>query len=235
MIANPNAEATRPKIRVAVSVPAQDEMKSGFAYDLARMMTATAHQRHEIELRLHFVRDTLLPRARHDLVAMALTTGCTHILFLDSDMRFPKDTLVRLLAHEEPIVGVNYTRRRPPFEPTASDAELKPVYVEPGVEGLVPVVHMGLGVTLIDLDLFRQIPGPWFQIAHLAESGKYVGEDVYFMTLVREHGLSALVDNTLSREVTHLGEMEYSSDHSLDLRELARRNEEAPHGGDGSQ
>lgn len=225
---NPNAEAARPKLRVAVSVPTQDEVKAGFAYDLARMLAATASQRHDIELRLHFVRDTVLPRARHDLVTMALAAECTHLLFLDSDMRFPKETLVRLLAHQEPLVGVNYTKRRAPYEPTATDAELHPVFVEPGVDGLVPVAHLGLGVTLIDLDLFRQIPGPWFQIAHLAETGKYVGEDVYFCTLVREHGLPALVDNALSREVSHLGEMEYRSEHALHIRELAGPGEAPP-------
>lgn len=226
-IVNPHAEATRPKIRVAVSVPAQDQVSAGFAYDLARMMAATAHQRHEIELRLHFVRDTILPRARHDLVRLAIETECTHILFLDSDMRFPKDTLVRLLAHEEPIVAANYTKRRAPYEPVAGDEQHRPIFVEPDVEGLVPVSFIGFGVMLVDLDLFLQIPAPWFQIGYSPSGGAYAGEDVYFCSLVREHGLTVLADNTLSREVSHLGEMEYRSEHALHIRELAR-NVEAP-------
>lgn len=224
-IINPNAEATRPKIRIAVSVPAQDQLSTGFAYDLARMMAATAHQRHDIELRLHFVRGSVLPQQRHDLVMVALETECTHALFLDSDMRFPKDTIVRLLAHEEPVVGANYAKRRHPILPTAMTETMEPVFVEPDVDGLVPVAHAGLGVMLVDLDVFRQIPAPWFQIGYHADSGKYAGEDVYFTALVREHGLSVLVDNTLSREVTHLGEMEFRSEHTLHMRELARPDE----------
>lgn len=234
-IIDPNAEANRPKIRIAVSVPTGDQLAAGFSYDLARMMAATAHQRHEIELRLHFVRDSILPRARHNLVRMALDTDCTHILFLDSDMRFPKETLVRLLAHEEPMVATNYARRRFPIEPTASDAEGQPVFVEDDVEGLVPVAHAGLGVALIDLDVFRQIPAPWFQIGYSARAGEYAGEDVYLCSLIREHGLPVLVDNTLSREVTHLGEMEFRNEHTLLTREQARPSEDAAHGAAGSQ
>jgi hypothetical protein len=228
-IHNPNAEATRPKIRVAVSIPAGDQLASGFAYDLARMMTATAHQRHDIELRLHMVRDSILPRARHDLVLLALDTECTHILFLDSDMRFPKEALVRLLAHEEPVVGVNYARRRFPITPTAA-GETGPVYLEPGADGLAAVAAAGFGVMLIDLDLFRQVPAPWFQTGYAPTTGKYVGEDVYFSALIREHGLMVLVDNALSHEISHIGEMEFRNELTLLNREQARLFEEAPGG-----
>lgn len=230
-IETPNAPP-RPRIRVAVSIPAGDTLSTGFAYDLARMMTATAHQRHEIELRLHVVRGSVLPESRHELVMLALAADCTHILFLDSDMRFPKDTLVRLLAHEEPLVGVNYARRRFPITPVASDSRFEPVYVEDGVEGLIPVAHIGLGVALIDLDLFRQIPAPWFQTGFDHTSRKYISEDVYLSALVREHGLTPLVDNTLSREVSHIGEMEYRIEHTLSLRELAAPDEARVPSGD---
>lgn len=223
-------EPPRAPIRVAVSFPSGDSVAAGFAYDLARMMTATAHNRHDIELRLHAVRGSILPQSRHELVELALAADCTHILFLDADMRFPKDTLVRLLAHEEPVVGCNYARRRFPITPVCSDSRFQPVFVEEGVEGLIPVAHMGLGVCLIDLDVFRQIPAPWFQTGFDHTSGNYIGEDVYFSALVREHGLTPLVDNTLSRDVTHLGEMEYRTEHTLHLRELAAPDEASVRG-----
>jgi hypothetical protein len=222
MILDQEGKATRPSIRVAVSVPAQDTVATGFAYDLARMMAATSAQRKDIELRLHFVRGTLLPQSRHELVMMALAQDCTHILFLDSDMTFPKDTLVRLLAHREPLVAVNYAKRRQPIEPVAMTTNAEPLYVEPGVDGLVEAGAVGMGIMLIDLDVFRRVPAPWFQLGFHSKGGFYVSEDVYFCSLVREHGVTALIDNALSREVTHLGEMEYRSEHALGMRELAR-------------
>jgi hypothetical protein len=222
MILNQEGKATRPLIRVAVSVPAQDTVAAGFAYDLARMMSATAARRPDIELRLHFLRGTLLPQSRHELVLMALDQDCTHILFLDSDMAFPKDTLVRLLSHREPLVAANYAKRRQPIEPVAMTLAGDPLYVEPGVDGLVEAGAVGMGVMLVDLDVFKRIPAPWFQLGFHAKGGFYVGEDVYFCSLVREHGVPALIDNALSREVSHLGEMEYRSEHALQLRELVR-------------
>jgi hypothetical protein len=235
MILDQEGRATRASIRVAVSVPTADQCSAGFTYDLARMLAVTSRQRADVELRLHFVRDSVLPRARHDLVAMALDQNCTHILFLDSDMRFPKDTLSRLLAHGEPVVGTNYARRRHPITPVAGDEQGAPIYVEDGAEGLVSVAYTGLGVMLMDLDFFRRVPAPWFQIGYHPPTGGYVGEDVYLMSLVREHGLSVLVDNALSREVTHLGEMEFRSEHTLLTREQAVPDEDAPNGAAGSQ
>ena len=220
MILDQNGKSTRPRIRVAVSVPAGDQVHTGFAYDLARMMAATAAQRKDIELRLHFLRGTVLPQSRTELVHMALEQDCTHILFLDSDMRFPKETLVRLLAHREPVVAVNYTKRRAPHDPVAVNLDGSGLFVEPGVDGLVPIATVGMGVMLIDLDVFRQIPAPWFLTPYLADTGVFVSEDVYLCTLVREHGLIPLVDNALSRDVTHVGELEFSSAHALQLREL---------------
>lgn len=221
MILDKDGRTTRAPLRVAVAVPTGDQLAAGFAYDLARMMTVTAAQRRDVELRLFMARDSILPRGRHSLVVAALEADCTHVLFLDSDMRFPKDSLVRLLAHAEPVVGVNYTRRRFPLDPVASDGDGAPVYVEEGAEGLAAVAQTGFGVMLVDLDVFRQIPAPWFQIGYAKATGDYAGEDVYFCALVREHGLSVLVDNTLSREVSHLGEMEFRSDHALLTREQA--------------
>lgn len=222
MILDQNGKSTRPSIRVAVSVPAGDSVHTGFAYDLARMTTATVAQRRDVEIRLHFLRGTVLAQSRSELVQMALEQDCTHVLFLDSDMTFPKDTLVRLLAHREPVVAANYTKRRAPHDPVAIDPEGAPLYVEPGVDGLLPVATVGMGVMLVDLDVFKRLPLPWFNTMYLANAGVFVSEDVYFCTLVREHGLTPLVDNALSRDVSHIGEMEFRSEHALHLRELAR-------------
>jgi hypothetical protein len=44
-------------------------------------------------------------------VAVNVIDGASHILFLDSDMTFPPDTLQRLLDHKVPIVGADYVKR----------------------------------------------------------------------------------------------------------------------------
>ena len=109
----------RPKLpfRVAVSIPCGDEVKTGFAYDLSNMMCATCLSRDDVELRLHTLKGTILPKSREELVFMALQQDYTHIFFLDSDMRFPRHSLLHLLARNAYVVGANYATRRYPVRP----------------------------------------------------------------------------------------------------------------------
>ncbi len=44
-----------------------------------------------------------------------------YLLFVDADMRFPKDTLKILMAHDKDIIGVNATTRSEPVKPTAKN------------------------------------------------------------------------------------------------------------------
>lgn len=210
-------------IRVAVSVPCGDEVKSGFAYDLACMMAATALVRDDVELKLHFLRGTILPKQRDELVFMALEADYTHMLFLDSDMRFPRNTLLHLLARDGYVVGANYTTRRYPVRPVtfANDEDASQrVYTEEGAEGVQEVASVGLGCVLIDLDVFRALPRPWFLTPFDEATRKYIGEDVYFSRRVRSTlGLPILIDHGLSEQISHVGEWEYRHSHARSLRD----------------
>src|SRR5260370_38965848 len=98
--------------KVAICVPAGDDVKTFWAHDLARMMTYTVAMRSDMGLQTLFCTGSLIVKQRNTLLKEVLKDGAaTHILFLDSDMRFPKDTLLRLLAYEAPAVCVNYTTR----------------------------------------------------------------------------------------------------------------------------
>lgn len=212
-VIDPTAEAARPKIRVAVCIPARDDVAAGFAFDLARMVGATAAQRRDIEIRLFMNRSSLLPKQRHELVLQALDAESTHILWLDSDMRFPKHLLVGLLAHDEPIVGCSYPRRSHPVVPVAVTAGGLPVYTDPSDPALVEVAAVGFGALLIDTDVFRGLPAPWF-LFDFTSTGEYVGEDVFFFKRVSDAGLRVLVDPVLSEQVAHIGELEFTSAHA---------------------
>jgi hypothetical protein len=146
-----------------------------------------------------------------------MEAGATHVLWLDSDMRFPKDALGRLLAHGEPIVGANYTTRRPPYLPTAETAEGY-LFGSPDLDGLVEVSHLGMGLLLVDTDVFRKIGEPYFALGYNRQDGSYVGEDFYFCKKARDHGYKVYVDQTLSREVRHIGETEFRYEHALETQ-----------------
>jgi hypothetical protein len=219
-IIDPNAEARQAKTRVAICIPCGDDVKAGFAFDLASMVGATAHNMPDVELRMFMGKSSILPLGRHRLVEDALAGGATHILWLDSDMRFPKHTLFRLLAHQQPVIGCNYPTRAMPVQPvTHADEAGNRVFTEAGAEGVESVASTGLGVMLVDADLYRQIPAPWFMVGWNAQAGSYEGEDVYFMRKVRQAGLPVLIDHGLSQDIGHIGEWEFRHEHSLAVRE----------------
>lgn len=146
-------------------------------------------------------------------VLQALKENCTHILFVDDDMTFPKDTLTRLLAHEKEIIGVWSHSRKLPLTPTVSflkdgkhlPHDQIPRFVRP--EALFECYSIGMGVALIDLSVFEKISKPYFEFQN-HESGKnLVGEDAWFCREARSKGYSIYCDPTLT--IGHIGEYIY--------------------------
>lgn len=56
--------------------------------------------------------ESLIPRGRDALVALFLShQPFTHILFIDADLQFPPDALLRMLAINEPITAAPYAKK----------------------------------------------------------------------------------------------------------------------------
>ena len=147
-------------------------------------------------------------------VVQAQKAGCSHVLFIDDDMTFPKDTIERLLSHEKEIVGVYSYSRKLPLSTTVSMLDENgnhlprhQIMFERRPQSLFECFAVGMGVTLIDMAVFEKIERPWFQFqSH--ESGKVlVGEDAWFCKQAREKGIGVWCDPTVP--VGHIGDYEY--------------------------
>jgi hypothetical protein len=198
--------------RVVIGIPAGDDVKTGFAHDLAYMIGSTSLARPDIELHLHTYKSTLIPSSRHNLVLQAAAVEAKHLLFVDSDMRFPPDALLRLLSHKQPIVAANYATRRAPVQ-TVAERDGKRLVLAPDASGLIEVDWVGTGLMLVDMDVFKTLPAPWFHLMYHPEESSYSGEDVWFCRHARAHGIRVLVDQDLSHQVGHVGEFVYRHEH----------------------
>lgn len=171
-----------------------------------------------IDIAVQFCVGTYVGIARTTLATEALNAGGTHILFLDSDMRFPPDLLWRLLQHQEPIVGVNYTTRGSPIKFVATRGEYpdrEPVPTTAESSGLEAVDVIGFGGVLIRADVFHKIGDPrkWFYTGQGERSGGgFVGEDVHFCREAQTAGFTILIDHDTSREIGHVGSFTYRWD-----------------------
>lgn len=197
--------------RVLVAVPCQDQCASWFAYDLGRLTAYSVAA--GLSINMGLIKTAFLPSSRMQLAQMAIKARTSHILWLDSDMRFPKDALLKLLKHNEPIVASSYSMRRMPLGPVAYKTldTSQPVYIPNDATGLVEVGMVGMGLMLTETRVFETIPSPWFASEWRPEYRDYEGEDVYFCRRAKEQGFRIMVDQGLTNEVGHLGEWEFSN------------------------
>ena len=113
-------------MRIAICIPARGQMEVATAFDLVAMCAYTIKTtKHDIDL--FTSAGTLIFDQRNSLVKTALEIKADYLLFVDADMRFPKDTLKILMAHDKDIIGVNATTRSEPVKPTAKNFKISEV------------------------------------------------------------------------------------------------------------
>lgn len=220
--------------KIAICVPSRGTNPMGFTYDLASMLvySAACLVHNDIaDVTLNFVTGTYIHVNRNDLMQLALENEADYTLWLDDDMRFPRDTLIRLLEHNVPIVGANYSSRRMPPSPIA----IKHIDVVNGSTRLQTreedthlerVDAVGFGVVLVKSKVALAVGYPWFETKD-PEGGEElrVGEDVDFCMKAKAAGFDVFVDHGLSQEVRHIGQFDYSVAHAVAIEETHGDNE----------
>ena len=204
-------------MRVAICIPARGQMEVTTAFDLT-MMAAYMAGKKNIDLNVYTSQGTLIFDQRNSLVRTAVEEKCDYILFIDADMRFPKTTLERLLAHKKDIIGVNATTRMMPPKPTARNIQINEDGSVDWLEifsnkekGIGRVDAIGCGVMLIKTSCLKNIPQPYFYFEQLLK-GKLLGEDIYFCIKAKDAGIDTWVDHDLSMEIGHVGSYTYGWD-----------------------
>lgn len=146
--------------------------------------------------------------ARNSLVHQAFENGCSHLLMLDTDQMYPPDTVMKLISHNQAVVGATVHRRYPPFDPIMLRGDFGAYLRVPDEEcfsgGLVEVDATGCGCILYDMEVFIKVRPPWFEIYQL-ENGKDVGEDIGLCSKLREAGFRIYVDTSI--EIDHMTTM----------------------------
>lgn len=209
---------------VGLAFVAMDMMHTRTALDLVRMSCYETAR--GADLGLFHASRTILADGRNEAVRDVLESGCTHVLFIDSDMRFPPNLLERLLSWDAPVVAANCAKRRRPTAPTARTVnfdgdEAVTLWPDPDEHGLKQVHSVGTGIMLIHRDVFDVIGEPWFSYQWRPEQKKHVGEDIWFCSRCHEVGIPIFVDQGASWHVRHTGLHDYSMQDTLAERAAA--------------
>ena len=104
-----------------------------------------------------FIYRNQLDVAQNRIVKLALSSGYTHILFIEDDVsHFVKSHLDKLLdAHKDVVSGV-YFASGYPYQLCVKGASEQ--------RGLQKVESAHLGFTLIRTEIFKDLKEPWFQM-----------------------------------------------------------------------
>lgn len=187
-------------MKVAICTPLYSDPKATYTGCLVNLVMAS-----RVDLRYFFGQHSIVAHGREQLAAEAMEWGAVHLLWLDSDQIFPPDALSRLLAHNEPFVGCNYSRRGEPAGPTAKGLGGEPLWTSldaARARKVEEVEGLGFGVCLTAASVFEKVQRPWFDA---------IAEDYDFCRKARSAGFRILVDHHLSWEIGHVGERIYTN------------------------
>lgn len=195
-------------VRLFIAVPSGDHWHADMALAFTNMVLYL--QKEGVEFVYYNVRSSILPDSRNKLALLALEVEATHLLFIDSDMTFPRDTALRLLKHPVDIVAANCVTRSRPANTTAR-IDGKPYYPT-SASGLKEVHFIGTGIMMIKTEVFKNLEMPYFMNKWSDEREQVVGEDWYFIEKAREKGFKVFIDDELSWQIRHLGIYPYGFD-----------------------
>lgn len=184
--------------KVALCFPSGDRVHADFALSLSGLCLYMRG----LDIVVVNPKSSIVAVARNNGVERAQKHQAGYLLFLDSDMTFPPNTLARLLGHGKDIVGALYTKRLPPYEILGTPL--------PGAKatenGLAEMQRIPTGCLLISMRVFDKLERPYFHFGINETTRNLLGEDYAFCDDARAAGFSIWADMNLSREIGHIGE-----------------------------
>lgn len=204
----PNPVAQQGKTpSVMVLVPAMEMVNAEFAQHLA--MACANLVANGIKINCAFNIGSVITIARRNLTDIFLKSDFDYAWWVDSDMKFPIDTPLRLLKRGVPLVGANYRRRRFPnpgftgmMGQPGSFTELVTDDTSPPMQEVDVLPH---GCVMVHRSVYEKMPQPHYLQEFVPELNLEIGEDIYFCRKAKDAGFQVWCDHELSRELAHIG------------------------------
>jgi hypothetical protein len=202
------------RVKLAVGIPTAGKIAAacaqsliGLALELTRrnLYPEATKQEHFFV----FQQSSVIAGNRESMAARALADDATHLLFVDDDISFPPAAVGQLAERKLPIVGCNYRVRFNPAPFMAHNLAGERIETTEQSSGVQEVDYIGFGLCLIDMDVFRQMPRPWFVNEWDVATQRHTTEDVPFFRAARKAGIVSYVDHDASKLIAHVGEHHY--------------------------
>jgi len=191
-------------------------------------LDALVRKSHEAGVRLAIKKryGSMICVSRNKIAELAIDTKTTHVLFIDSDMVFDDDALLRLLALKRDIISGLCTMAGEPYSPVVKrlgeDGTYRPIPEVVDGRFRSDVDAVGCAFLLIKTSVFEKLERPYFAMPPYGEG--VMGEDVYFCRKAKEAGYDICVDCSL--EIGHIGEHVFTINDYRNYKEAYEEQEE---------
>lgn len=188
---------------IFLATPAYGPVEPGFAFALFESAKVLEGAGIRTELAI-FAGDCHVDDARNRLVRQFLETDCTHLVFLDSDLRWEPRDLLKLICYPLDVVGATY--------PLKQEVEAYPVMLGDAIEadGLLEVAALPTGFLKISRHCLKML---------CDKAEKYVGKDGTETALIFERTIHDGVrwggDTSFCRKWRDLGGKIYLDPHPI--------------------
>lgn len=168
-------------VRLLIGLPIYAQVPTFF------MQCLLNYIKHEpVKTEIHIAQGDGVARSRNALSAEFLRGDYTHLLFIDSDLVFSPDHIVRMLSHRVDLVGGFYPKKQDGKLEWVINTLPQPM-PEPTVDGLQPVKYVGTGFMLIARAVFEQMIARYPEIEFVEDYGRRTkAHDFWSMGVYRE-------------------------------------------------
>lgn len=210
-------------MKTMIAVPCMDMVQTNFMESMMGLISAG-------DCQVSYTKSSLVYDARNMLASKALNGGFDRILWLDSDMVFRPDLLIRLAKDMDDgreMVSAVYFKRKPPFTPICyktleySEHDNKPAYkLEPYLDypkdDVFQAAGCGFGAVMMTTDLIRKVAE---RFGYPFSPMMGIGEDLTFCWRVGQLGVPIWCDSRI--KVGHSGVMTVTEETYLTSRQEA--------------
>lgn len=206
------------RLKVMVATPSVGQCRFSYATSLCQMIghfctTQVFPEVMQQVIKFEGIEGSGVSSARETFIDKALADDYTHLLFIDEDMMFPVDALHQLLRRRQDMVGVNYRKKVPPGDWLAVSVDARErVPTTEASSGLQEVEYTGFGFFLMSRKALEAVKPPRFLLRWLDDVNGYSTEDVVYMQAARAAGMTVYIDHDLSKQIGHLGFLDYRYD-----------------------
>lgn len=188
-------------MKVFIAIPCLDMIDVDFVKSLVDLNTKG------LEVSINFLAGSLVYVAREDLTKAAIESGADYVLWLDSDMVFPAETLIDMIRDDVDIVSGLCFRRKTPYTPTIykkirigiTENEVEE-YNDYPYDKLFNVEGVGGACLLVKTKVLKEcidnFNACWLPL-------KCFGEDISFCIRARKLGYTVYCDSRI--KIGHIG------------------------------